>query len=262
MKFSYSNYSTLKILKEKKVNKFKLNEKDFLSFQKKPSFVIEKVFEHFNSTLTSFSENIFFISNSFYEAFEKSSDKLLELYEHTISNKLSEFNITGTFIIKELVWMVNLQKKQNEDLIDVSIYIFDKKQRLQTILISNVKDNNLIKDFFWDSKKTSPTENDKWALVASISIIHMFQKYAEIETKLILPKTKSQNIKCLYNNQTDFKITQLDCTWFTNIIRSEGFKVSGHFRLQPYSDGSKRIIWINEFHKNGYSLKPKMLNNN
>lgn len=262
MKISYSNYSTLKILKEKKINRFKLDEKDYLDFHKKPVFVMEKVFEHFNYFLPSFSENVFLVSNSFYEAFEKSADKMLDLYENTILNKLSEFNISGTYIVKELVWMVNLQKKENQDLIDVGIYIFDKEQRLQTILISNIKDNNFIKDFFWDSRKPFPTEKDKWTLVGAISIINMFQKYAEIETQFIMPKTKSNNIKCIYNNQTDLKITQLDCTWFTNIIRSEGFKVRGHFRLQPYADGTKKIIWINEFQKNGYSLTPKMLKNN
>ena len=35
----------------------------------------------------------------------------------------------------------------------------------------------------------------------------------------------------------------------------ECFQVSGHFRLQPYGDGTRRLIWINEYTKNGYHRK-------
>lgn len=42
----------------------------------------------------------------------------------------------------------------------------------------------------------------------------------------------------------------------TQTIRPiSGFRVSGYFRLQPYADGSKRLIWINEFVRHGYHRK-------
>ena len=46
-----------------------------------------------------------------------------------------------------------------------------------------------------------------------------------------------------------------DSKWYTEICNDEAFKVSGHFRLQPYGDGTRRLIWINEFTKNGYHRK-------
>ena len=46
-----------------------------------------------------------------------------------------------------------------------------------------------------------------------------------------------------------------DSKWYTEINNNEAFRVSGHFRLQPYGDGTKRLIWINEFTKNGYHRK-------
>lgn len=46
-----------------------------------------------------------------------------------------------------------------------------------------------------------------------------------------------------------------DSKWYTEISNDESFTVSGHFRLQPYGDGTKRLIWINEFTKNGYHRK-------
>ena len=46
-----------------------------------------------------------------------------------------------------------------------------------------------------------------------------------------------------------------DSKWYTEISNDESFQVSGHFRLQPYGDGAKRLIWINEFTKYGYHRK-------
>ena len=46
-----------------------------------------------------------------------------------------------------------------------------------------------------------------------------------------------------------------DSKWYTEISNNESFQVSGHFRLQPYGDGTKKLIWINEFTKNGYHRK-------
>ena len=48
---------------------------------------------------------------------------------------------------------------------------------------------------------------------------------------------------------------RFDSKWYTEICNNESFRVSGHFRLQPYGDGSKKLIWINEFIKNGYHRK-------
>ena len=47
--------------------------------------------------------------------------------------------------------------------------------------------------------------------------------------------------------------------YFTEYIRDEDFKVSGHLRLQSYKnkDGeiSRKLIYINEFVKHGYHRK-------
>ncbi len=48
---------------------------------------------------------------------------------------------------------------------------------------------------------------------------------------------------------------KFDSKWYTEISNDESFTVSGHFRLQPYGDGTRRLIWINEFMKNGYHRK-------
>lgn len=61
---------------------------------------------------------------------------------------------------------------------------------------------------------------------------------------------------CLYETQNMWTfIMRFDSKWYTKICNDESFKVSGHFRLQPYGDGTRKLIWINEFTKNGYHRK-------
>jgi hypothetical protein len=84
----------------------------------------------------------------------------------------------------------------------------------------------------------------------------LFIQFAEVVTKTIFPKSKRFNIRCDYRNDTKREILVMDSPYFTNIVKSEGFKVSGHWRIQPFKEGgiwSKKIIWISDFHKNGYT---------
>ena len=88
--------------------------------------------------------------------------------------------------------------------------------------------------------------------------LHVFLKYADTEIvkiygnqKKLLPD-KSDYI----NNQSGMTIKFIDSRWLQEIIRLEGFKVRGHFRLQPCKDESggwtRKLIYIHEFEKHGY----------
>lgn len=91
----------------------------------------------------------------------------------------------------------------------------------------------------------------------------LFRLYAEVEVKALAPKTKLKDIKCKYVNDTPFPITFLDSTWFTTLVKSDAFKVSGHFRLQPCHDENgkptKKLIWISDYMKTGYTSPAKKL---
>lgn len=60
-------------------------------------------------------------------------------------------------------------------------------------------------------------------------------------------------------NQSDFKMYVVDTSWNKLIIRTEGFKVRGHFRLQACGEGfmDRKVIWIGAFEKHGYVRQPK-----
>ena len=92
-------------------------------------------------------------------------------------------------------------------------------------------------------------------------LFQIFKKYAPIET-IVINRKKKQRGKIngeKHVNKSDLDVTVIDSNWFRNIIRSDGFNVKGHFRLQPCGVGrkEKKLIWINEFEKTGYSMKAK-----
>lgn len=57
-------------------------------------------------------------------------------------------------------------------------------------------------------------------------------------------------------------LTIINSKWNVTSVRTEGFDVSGHFRLQPTSAGTK-MIFINPFRKHGYirTSKKELINN-
>lgn len=57
-------------------------------------------------------------------------------------------------------------------------------------------------------------------------------------------------------NEWGFPVTVINSHWNITSVRTEGFNVSGHFRLQPTKAGV-RVIFINPFQKHGYVRKAK-----
>jgi len=101
---------------------------------------------------------------------------------------------------------------------------------------------------------------DPAIVIQMIVQYEIFLQYAKIETK-VLKKNQKDSILCRYENKLPFPITIVDSTWYTNLIKSDAFKVRGHFRLQPFGESRKerKLIWINEFQKEGYTREAKML---
>lgn len=66
-----------------------------------------------------------------------------------------------------------------------------------------------------------------------------------------------------YFNETNKRISILDCTWFTNLVVSGKFGVSGHMRWQPWGPNlsQRKLIWVDAYEKEGYERKAKVLIN-
>lgn len=80
--------------------------------------------------------------------------------------------------------------------------------------------------------------------------------FGEITEKYMPAKTKARKGLTVIFNNSKLNITFCDTLWKQRVC-TEGFKVRGHFRLQPYGEkrGKVRLIWIEEFEKQGYNRK-------
>ena len=60
-------------------------------------------------------------------------------------------------------------------------------------------------------------------------------------------------------NMTESTVYVVDSSWNKIIIRTDGFGVRGHFRLQPCGANmaDRKLIWIDAFEKHGYKRQPR-----
>jgi hypothetical protein len=83
----------------------------------------------------------------------------------------------------------------------------------------------------------------------------LYMQYGEIETKLVSNKSREVFQSLTIENKSKQKVTALNSTWLNNLVKREGFKVSGHFRLQKVGVGrtETKLVWIENYEKNGYN---------
>lgn len=98
--------------------------------------------------------------------------------------------------------------------------------------------------------------------IISLLISTVFAKYAKVEIKNLPPNKVVKDFGVKYSNGTDLNIRHFDSKWFTTLVKSDAFKVRGHFRLQPKKVNgvwSKELIWIQDFEKTGYTAVARKL---
>lgn len=85
-----------------------------------------------------------------------------------------------------------------------------------------------------------------------------FLKYADVEVINVYGNQRKQlpDKSDVIENKSGVRVKYIDSRWIREIIRLEGFKVRGHFRLQPMKDEEgewiRKLIYINEYEKHGY----------
>lgn len=80
--------------------------------------------------------------------------------------------------------------------------------------------------------------------------------YGDITKRFIRSKMATRINSIRFLNNSKLNIIFCDTLWKQR-ISTEGFKVRGHFRLQPFGECMKKrkLIWIEEFEKKGYNRK-------
>lgn len=202
-----------------------------------------------------------FISNPFWEAYLKGKHSLRDIFDK------EELNETGTFITQvpgmthTYFYYIRTIGSGEEWKVEWSLTMFSKRPNAETagldVCIFETLETR--KSFLWKQLEDQG-QNAEWWLAWLVGLL-VFIKYCPLETKFIPGGKKEHHVGQKYVNETTHKIEILDSTWFTTIVRSEGFGVTGHFRLQPYGPGmtQRRLQWIEPFEKTGYTRKAKIL---
>ena len=213
----------------------------------------------------AFNEEINVISETFIDSACKASRKLNDLWIDISNDKKIDISVKGTYIISDFVYMIDYEIKNgitkqilylfNKDGVPLKMYNYNEKHKETShYWLSNV----FLYDYNTEEKQIKYFEKS----LAIIILFKMFKSYADVETKVLKPHSKLKTISCKYVNDTKLELTYLDSKWFTNLVKSEGFNVRGHFRLQPKKKNgqwTKELIWINKFEKTGYTAKARKL---
>lgn len=262
MKISYSNYPMLKKLSEGLLSKMNIEPGD-LDYMKYNS-TFQFFYDQWKKNCNVFNSEINVVSPSFIEASSKALPKLYDLVCDI--EKESTLSVCGSFLLKsengrDIICMINYNCGKGIDS-EIFYYSFDSKNctSLKMFIHSDkleVKESwhSVVQKFDNEEEKDLDIRMDIFRLIS----FSLFKQYADVETKILLPNTKLKTINTKYVNDTKLQLTYLDSKWFTTLVKSDAFKVSGHFRLQPYKD-TKKLIWISDFEKTGYTAPAKKLN--
>lgn len=112
-----------------------------------------------------------------------------------------------------------------------------------TLFLTDTSTGYLSSNF--DDKNVTDIEEFVYKLLC---FFYLTENAEEIlQPKSVTGTKKTGKIK----NDFNFPIVKVTSKWNITTIRTEGFGVSGHFRLQPYKNEHK-LIFIEPFIKNGY----------
>jgi hypothetical protein len=265
MKINYTN-TALKILENQNEFNFHLPQEIVPEMSEKEAqdfgYSVLEAFK--NSGLSKeFKKNIQYVTQPFYEAYHKSQIKIKEIVMK------EKFDEAGTLIIpwpthtQTIFYYINTDTEQEEWVYEIMMVMFTKSPKLKTpgldLFVSVNKKDKSVKEFIWKGF-VDQGRDSSWFL-ADLILFKTFLKYAEPETKIVNGLKKEKHCGQKYLNETNRSIEILDSTYFTTICRTEGFGVSGHFRWQPYGPkmSNKRLQWISEYQKQGYTRKAKIL---
>jgi hypothetical protein len=87
----------------------------------------------------------------------------------------------------------------------------------------------------------------------------IFVNLGEVDFLLVPPGRKVGTRATGYKSEVPFPVKVVDSSWNRYTIRTAGFAVSGHLRLQPHGPGGKlrKIIWVEGYTKKGYVRAPR-----
>lgn len=226
------------------------------------SEAMDSLRDTFKANIPAFKKSIKYLSAPLCDAMVAAREKLLAA---DLILKLG--SCCGTFLIKDLQFCYIIRTEPMEDSWEYICFAFAGNKFVSFSSDDGKQAHHYASSFLSEDPNPSILERRQiakkvfWNVLLAIN----FLKYAEIEIKHLPPSRQIYDgPNCLYNNKTKHNIEIIDSTWFTTLIKSEEFKVRGHFRLQPYGEGLSKIklVWINEFKKHGYTREARKIKEN
>ena len=245
---TYPSFFTMEVFKSNKIKKIDpmFVYTDVLKFYSKHThFDINSSIDIFNKV-----ENKYFITHSFSASIHKAQSKIMDLAQKQgMLDFINDFeDETGIYFFDGGWILYEIKNKEftifwfNKSILRGCCYIID--DNLYGCL---TEDKDSILHF-----------------VRGVLSTLWFVKNCDIEQKILKPKEKFRENGNKHYNESKSELIILDCRWFTELIRDIPFLVKGHFRWQPVGEGrsQKKLIWIDDFKKEGYHRKATKLINN
>lgn len=229
-------------------------------------FTLSEMRSFLKQNIPAFKTNVFVMSKPFLEALGDSVSAL-----HNSVMKEAEFMYgnmkyeTGVFINDNQVTFYKI----NKEAMSISVVITIGNEIVYGGL-NIVAGNNSINSKFYLPRfafEGKTIEQREEVLTGTLQravlpiAIAMFRTYSDHEIKIVSGNGYSTLNGITYKNSNRRSITVLDSSWYTSIVRAEGFMVNGHLRMQPCGVGNtqRKLIYIDSFMKHGYVRKAKML---
>jgi hypothetical protein len=252
MKISYRTHPIFQKFDTGKLGVIGVYKEDEASFKKLQPLIKEtweKYCLHFKTGVRMFSL-------PFYEAYRSANAKLM-----TIEILSETESCSGSFFIDKTTYCFYLKNFTGPDEMDFVLFEFYDGILTTFIEAVNGEDIFITRKALPEKFNGLEVRNTAYGRAGKVFGLINFLKYADVEVKHLPAGQKVQDINCKYVNDTGIKVDIIDSKWFTTLVKSDAFKVRGHFRLQACGEGLKerKLIWINDFQKDGYTAPARKL---
>ena len=216
--------------------------------------------------MSEFRKNVFTVATDFLQAVKQSQSALRIAFHKEPDYMFSNIKYnTGVIIRHDMVTFYKIENQQRT----MSAVCF-----FEDTLIAGYKDIALHEDSAYTGKyqayvpevltmdkEGDATIRESRTHIDATGIIVMFRTYADHDIKIVSGKSSVKLNGITYNNLNKQDIQVIDSSWYTSLVRTEGFMVRGHLRMQACGKAlsERRLIYIDSFEKHGYVRKAKML---
>jgi hypothetical protein len=212
---------------------------------------------YFSSKAIQLSENIKLKQDLDINFFNQIPDNTMETF--LIGNRFYRYWVIDkkAFIIHYKVWK-KISEFDFESELDTKVYndFMDKHGSREEVERHLSVDNILI--FAIDFNEGISVEGINHEILSDFLRLLIFLRFGDVTINLV----KSNSVTKLpsgdsMNNTSSKDITIVKANWNTISIRTEGFSVKAHFRLQPCGEGrtDRKLVFIDQFNKHGYIRK-------